>query len=247
MTDEQTPAEDVAFEALENSDDALQEIEALKLEVAALKEQALRYAAEAENTKRRAEREMNDARAYAITKFARDLLEAADNLGQATAHAPKDDTDQAVKNFVIGVEMTQKKLLEAFERNGLKKVDPAAGEKFDPNLHQAMMEQQSAEVSAGAVIKTLQSCYSLFGRLVRPAMVVVAAKGSGAGAPEQTAGTANPYASSGVVSGSRSHSSPGLRFVLLRFMRDLLVEPEQHDCQLRSIHEPLRAQHGFSR
>jgi molecular chaperone GrpE len=89
MTDEQTPAEDMPFEA----DDASQEIEALKLEVVQLKEQALRYAAEAENTKRRAEREMNDARAYAIQKFARDLLGAADNLSRATAHSPKDSTD----------------------------------------------------------------------------------------------------------------------------------------------------------
>ena len=172
------------------------EVEALRAEVAALKDQALRFAAEAENTKRRAEREMNDARAFAITKFARDLLDAADNLGQATTFAPKDSQDQAVKNFVIGVEMTEKKLLEAFERNGLKKVAPAAGEKFDPNLHQAMMEQVSPEVPAGSVIKTLQAGYALFGRLVRPAMVVVAGKGSGVGAPEQTAG-ANPYAADG--------------------------------------------------
>jgi molecular chaperone GrpE len=200
MTDETTPNEiqdddTIDFGATDS------EVEALKAEVVALKDQALRYAADAENTKRRAEREVNDARAYAITKFARDLLEAADNLGQATAHAPKDSQDQVVKNFVVGIEMTQKKLLEAFERNGLKKVDPAAGEKFDPNLHQAMMEQVSDEVGAGAVIKTLQPGYSLFGRLVRPAMVVVAAKGSGAGAPEQTVGTANPYSSTGEVSG----------------------------------------------
>lgn len=200
MTDETTPNEiqdddTIDFGATDS------EVEALKAEVVALKDQALRYAADAENTKRRAEREVNDARAYAITKFARDLLEAADNLGQATAHAPKDVSDQTVKNFVVGIEMTQKKLLEAFERNGLKKVDPAAGEKFDPNLHQAMMEQMSDEVGAGAVIKTLQPGYSLFGRLVRPAMVVVAAKGSGAGAPEQTGGTANPYSSTGEVSG----------------------------------------------
>ena len=200
MTDETTPSEIQDDDAIDFGA-ADSEIEALKAEVATLKDQAMRYAAEAENTKRRAEREMNDARAYAITKFARDLLEAADNLGQATAHAPKDSDDQAVKNFVVGIEMTQKKLLEAFERNGLKKVDPAAGEKFDPHLHQAMMEQLSAEVPAGAIIKTLQAGYSLFGRLVRPAMVVVAAKGSGAGAPEQTAGTANPYSSTGEVSG----------------------------------------------
>ncbi|MDB5470876.1 MAG: GrpE protein [Caulobacter sp.] len=193
MTDE-TNANEIQDDDVIDFSEADSEVEALKVEVAALKDQALRYAADAENTKRRAERDVNDARAYAITKFARDLLEAADNLGQATAHAPKDAQDPVVKNFVVGIEMTQKKLLEAFERNGLKRVDPAAGEKFDPNLHQAMMEQTSADVGAGAVIKTLQPGYSLFGRLVRPAMVVVAAKGSGTGAPEQTAGGANPYA-----------------------------------------------------
>jgi molecular chaperone GrpE len=195
MTDEQTPAEEMPFEV----DDASQEIEALKLEVAALKEQALRYAAEAENTKRRAEREMNDARAYAIQKFARDLLGAADNLSRATAHSPKDSTDAAVKNFIIGVEMTEKELQGAFERNGLKKIDPAKGDKFDPHLHQAVTEQPSTEVAAGGVVAVLQAGYELMGRLVRPAMVAVAAKGStgpstGPASGEQSAGGANPYA-----------------------------------------------------
>lgn len=191
MTDEQTPAEDMPFEA----DDAAQEVEALKLEVAQLKEQALRYAAEAENTKRRAEREMNDARAYAIQKFARDLLGAADNLGRATAHSPKDSTDPAVKNFIIGVEMTEKELQSAFERNGLKKIDPAKGDKFDPHLHQAVTEQPSNEVAAGGVLMVMQAGYELMGRLVRPAMVAVAAKGStGPASPDTPAASANPYA-----------------------------------------------------
>ena len=199
MTDEQTPAEDVAFEA----DDASQEIEALKLEVAALKDQALRYLADAENTKRRAERESNDARAYAIQKFARDLLGVADNLSRATAHSPRESQDAAVTNFIIGVEMTEKELLAAFERNGLKKIDPSKGEKFDPHLHQAVMEQPSDEVSAGGVIQVLQAGYELMGRLVRPAMVAVAAKGSkGPDSPaEPTAGAANPYASNDADTG----------------------------------------------
>src|SRR3979490_2934429 len=81
------------------------EVTALKAETAALKEQILRYAAEAENTKRRAEREANDARAYAIQKFARDLLGVADNLARALAHEPTDNADPVVKNFVLGVEM----------------------------------------------------------------------------------------------------------------------------------------------
>jgi molecular chaperone GrpE len=201
MTDEQTPAEDVAFEASDDFGDASQEIEALQLEVAALKEQALRYAAEAENTKRRAEREMNDARAYAIQKFARDLLGAADNLSRATAHSPKDSTDAVVKNFVVGIEMTEKELQGAFERNGLKQIAPAKGEKFDPHLHQAVMEQPATDVAAGGVITVLQAGYELMGRLVRPAMVAVAAKGStgpstGSATGEPSA-AANPYADAG--------------------------------------------------
>jgi molecular chaperone GrpE len=162
-------------------------LEALRAENAALKEQALRYAAEAENTKRRAERDVNDARAYAIQKFGRDLLDAADSLSRAVQAAPKGDVDPAVKNLVLGIEMTEKALQTAFERNGLKKVDPARGEKFDPNKHQAVMEQPADDVGPGAVVGVLQTGYELFGRLVRPAMVAVTPKVSAPAA-------ASPYA-----------------------------------------------------
>ena len=165
------------------------EVAALRAEVQTLKEQVLRYAAEAENTKRRAEREMNDARAYAIQKFARDLLGAADNLARANGAQPQDVSDPAVKNFVVGVEMTEKELIAAFERNGLKRIDPAKGDKFDPHQHQAMMEQPGSDVAPGAVIQVLQSGYELLGRLVRPAMVVVAAKVAG----EAAAAPGNAY------------------------------------------------------
>jgi len=188
MSEDLTPAD---FEA---GDDAGADVEAMAAEIKALKEQVLRYAAEAENTKRRAEREMNDARAYAITKFARDLLDVADNLSLAIASHPPDSGDATLKSFIEGVELTEKKLLGAFEKNGLAKVSPAKGEKFDPHKHQAMMEQPDADVSAGSVIQTLQSGYELLGRLVRPAMVVVAAKGSGANAPKPDTAAANPYA-----------------------------------------------------
>ncbi|MDP1616509.1 nucleotide exchange factor GrpE [Phenylobacterium sp.] len=193
MTDDHTPAETEAV-----ADAAIEMMEALKAENASLKEQVLRFAAEAENTKRRAEREANDARAYAIQKFARDLLSAADSLSRATAAAPADLDDPAVKNFVLGVEMTEKALQTAFEGNGLKKIDPPRGEKFDPHKHQAMMEQASEDIGAGGVLQVLQTGYELFGRIVRPAMVVVAAKGSGpdAGAPQADSAAGNPYASS---------------------------------------------------
>lgn len=171
------------------------EIEALRAEAAALKEQVLRYAAEADNTRRRAEREANDARAYAIQKFARDLLGVADNLSRALAAHPE-SADPVVKNFIVGVEMTEKELQAAFERNGLKKIQPAKGDKFDPHQHQAMMELADTDVAPGAVVEVMQPGYDLLGRLVRPAMVVVAAKAAATGPkPNGADGSgANPYA-----------------------------------------------------
>ena len=167
---------------------------ALRAEIAQLKDQVLRIAAEGENLRRRTEREANDARAFAIQKFARDLLGVADNLARAMQHAPRDADDAAVKNLVVGLEMTEKELLGAFDRNGLKRVDPARGTKFDPHQHQAVMEQPAADVGAGGVLQVLQVGYELFGRIVRPAMVVVAAKGSASEAPTVEAAVNNPYA-----------------------------------------------------
>ena len=186
MTDETAPAED-------EIEDRAQDTELLRAEVANLKEQVLRYAAEAENTKRRAERETNDARAFAIQKFARDLLGVADNLARAREHAPANADDPMVKNLAVGLEMTEKDLLTAFERNGLKRVDPPRGAKFDPHQHQAVMERPADDLGAGAVLEVLQPGYDLMGRIVRPAMVVVSAKGSKGEAPAGAA-PANPYA-----------------------------------------------------
>ncbi len=162
-------------------DDGLGNIDALIAERDQWKDRALRAVAEAENTKRRAETQSNDARAYAIQRFARDLLGVADNLERALMAAPK-DADSAAAGLITGLELTQKSLLTAFESNNLKRVAPGPGEAFDPHLHQAMMEQPSDSVPGGTVIQTLQAGYSRFGRTVRPAMVVVAAKGSGTSA-----------------------------------------------------------------
>ena len=173
--------EDVAEPTLE------EQIEALKAEVQAAKEQALRALADAENTKRRAEREANDARAYAIQKFARDLLDAADNLARAVQHAPRELEDAQVKNLILGIEMTEKALLTAFERNGLKQLAPEKGARFDPNQHQAMMEQADPTLPPGSVVMMAQPGYELFGRIVRPAMVAVTPK---AAAPKPAEGYA---------------------------------------------------------
>ena len=142
------------------------------------KDRALRAAAEADNVKRRTETQMNDARAFAIQRFAKDLLGVADNLERALKAAPQDADTQAA-GLVSGLELTQKSLLQAFETNGLKRVEPGLGDPFDPHYHDAMMEQPSAEAPGGTVIQTMQAGYALFGRTLRPAMVVVAAKGSG--------------------------------------------------------------------
>jgi molecular chaperone GrpE len=190
MTDE-TAQEDTAPYEFDGPD---AEFDALQAEVARLKEQMLRVAADAENVKRRAERESNDARAYAIQKFARDLLGVADNLQRALQHAPREDADPAVKNLIVGLDMTEKELLAAFERNGLKKVDPQRGAKFDPHLHQAMMEQNAADLPPGTVIQVMQPGYELMGRIVRPAMVAVADRQSGAQSIQPEDGPPGAYA-----------------------------------------------------
>ena len=196
MPDENTPKRDTPkdFEAIETPEDSAP----LRAEIADLKEQVLRYAADAENTKRRAEREANDARAYAIQKFAQDLLGVADNLARALAHEPTEVTDPVVKNFMLGVEMTEKELQGAFERNGLKRIAPARGEKFDPHKHQAMAEAPGTDVAPGYIVEVMQTGYELLGRLVRPAMVVVAARaGASASEPPKGKGGQNPYGDGG--------------------------------------------------
>jgi len=194
MTDE-TPANGHDGEPRDDaqSEAPAGDLEALRAENAQLKDQLLRTAADAENTRRRAEREANDARAYAIQKFARDLAGVADNLQRAMQHAPKDAADPLVKNLAVGLEMTEKDLMAAFERNGLKRIDPPKGGKFDPHQHQAMQEAPATDVPAGSVVQVIQPGYELFGRLVRPAMVIVAARGS-TGPEAAETGAQNPYA-----------------------------------------------------
>jgi len=174
--------------------DSLAPLDAMIAERDQWKDRALRAAAEADNVRRRTETQMNDARAFAIQRFAKDLLGVADNLERALMAAPK-NADAGEAGLVTGLELTQKSLLQAFETNGLKRVAPGPGEAFDPHLHQAMMEQPSGEVPGGSVLATMQAGYELFGRTVRPAMVVVAAKGSGPQGP-------NPYGTAPIGNGA---------------------------------------------
>jgi molecular chaperone GrpE len=146
------------------------------LEAAAeFKDKLLRTLAEMENLRKRTEREVADARLYAITNFAREVLAVADNMHRAlTTIGPevREGGDAQVQAFIEGVELTERELLKALEKNGVKKFSPQ-GEKFDPNLHQAMYEMETTEGPPGYVAQVIQAGYMIGDRVLRPAMVAV--------------------------------------------------------------------------
>lgn len=156
-----------------------------------LKDKLLRTLAEMENLRRRTEREIADAKAYAVTSFARDMLGSADNLRRAIESVPataEAAADSALKSVVEGVELTERELLKTLERHGVRRIEPH-GEKFDPNLHQAMFEAPDESIAKGLVSKVVQTGYKIGERVLRPALVGVSAgsakpAANGAQAPE---------------------------------------------------------------
>jgi molecular chaperone GrpE len=157
-------------------------LELAQAEIADLKDKMLRAVAEAENVRRRAQKDVEDGRRYAITGFARDLLAVADNLGRALDALPEGaDKDPAFGVFVEGVQLTGRELANVLERHGVKEVRPH-GEKFDHNLHQAMFEVEDAAQPHGTINQVLQVGYTLGDRLLRPAMVGVTKAPTGAAA-----------------------------------------------------------------
>jgi len=151
-------------------------------EIADLKDRLLRAAAETENVRRRLERDKQDAVAYAITGFARDLLGVVDNLRRALDAIPADAREnEAVNNVVTGVEMTERELSNVLQRHGVSRIE-AKGLKLDPNVHQAMIEVEDDEAEPGTIVQELQTGYLIKDRLLRPALVSVAKKRAGAAA-----------------------------------------------------------------
>jgi molecular chaperone GrpE len=153
----------------------------LEAELAKAKDDLLRALAEVENTRRRADRQAQEARAYAIDRFAADLLPVADTLGRALSAAPegwRDSGDDALRNLLTGLELTERSLLDAFARHGLKRVG-AKGEAFDPNRHQAVAQIPSPQ-PAGTIAEVMQPGFVLADRTLRAAMVAVSS-GPGAG------------------------------------------------------------------
>jgi len=160
--------------------------EALVRENVDLRDKALRTLAEMENLRKRTAREVADARTYGITGFARDVLGIADNLQRALDAVPaetRESADPMLKALIEGVELTERSLLNALEKNGVKKFDPS-GEKFDPNFQQAMYEVPDASVPAGTVVQVVQAGYMIGERVLRPALVGVSKGGARASASE---------------------------------------------------------------
>ena len=194
MTDTTAGAPETAPEATEAPDP----VAVLAKEAADLKDRLLRTLAEMENLRRRTEREVADSRVYAVTNFARDILAVADNMERAMKALDdeiRDKVDAGVKSLLDGVELTERELLKVMEKHGIKRLEPQ-GQKFDPNLHQAMFELPDPSVPAGTVVQVMQPGYTIGERVLRPALVGIA-KGGPKAAP---AGEAPANDNSGAAS-----------------------------------------------
>ena len=164
------PGEDEVEEHEGDATSGLQE------ELAEAKQQVLYARAETQNVRRRMEKDIQDARAYAATGFARDILSVADNLSRAIDAIPEDlREDSKFKGLVQGIQATQRELDKVFAQHGISRI-AAMGLPLDPNQHQAMMEVPTAEAEAGTVVQEMQAGYMIKDRLLRPAMVGVARK-----------------------------------------------------------------------
>jgi molecular chaperone GrpE len=153
-----------------------EELAALRNQLEEAKQEVLYAKAETQNVRRRLEKDIADTRAYAATGFARDILSVADNLARALEAVPTDlREDEKLKNFVAGIEATQREIDKVFAAHGITRI-AAVGLPLDPNQHQAMLEVPSAEAEPGTVVQELQAGYMIKERLLRPAMVAVAKK-----------------------------------------------------------------------
>jgi molecular chaperone GrpE len=159
----------------------------LETEKTELKDKLLRALADMENLRRRTEKDLADARIYGVTRFARDMLDVADNLRRAVESVPaevRDSADGSFKTLLEGVDLTERDLLKKMEAHGVRKQAPE-GLKFDPNMHQAMFEVPDDTKPNGTVLQVIQSGYVIGDRVLRPAMVGVS-KGGPKGAPGES-------------------------------------------------------------
>lgn len=179
MNDPQSQSQDEAVQATLKEDIQSQdanESDPRDKQILELKDQLLRAIAETENTRRRGQKEREDTAKYAVSNFAKETLAVADNFSRALDAAPKNVSDPALKNLMMGIEATSRQLQATLERFGIKKIEPL-GQPFDPNFHRVMMEVDNTEKPAGTVVQVMQAGYLIHDRLLREALVAVA-KGS---------------------------------------------------------------------
>lgn len=172
-----------------NEPEPFTEIENLITENSALKDKVLRTMAEMENLRRRTEREVADAKAYGVTSFARDMLTFGDNLRRAIESVSTDEraaASAALVSFIEGIELTERDFLSRLARHGVKKIDPQ-GQKFDPNMHEALFEVPDPSAVTGTVLQVVESGYAIGDRCLRPAKVGVAKGGPKAAANGEAA------------------------------------------------------------
>jgi molecular chaperone GrpE len=200
MRDEKSTGSDMTEQTARAEDEAAQQAQetaaatpqptpstALEREHAEMKDRLLRTLAEMENLRKRTEREVADARLYGASSFARDVLAVADNMRRALDAVPPEvraGAEAGMNSLVEGVELTERELLKALEKNGVRQFTPQ-GEKFDPNVHQAMYEVPDASVPAGSIVQVVQPGYMIGERVLRPALVGVS-KGGPKVAPNST-------------------------------------------------------------
>jgi molecular chaperone GrpE len=185
MSDQSARAEDEAAKRLEKTPEAPAAAPeptpstALEREHAEMRDRLLRTLAEMENLRKRTEREVVDARLYGVSSFARDVLGVADNMRRALDAAPPElraSAQAGVKALIEGIELTERELVKALEKNGVRQFTPER-EKFDPNVHQAMFEVPDASVPAGSIVQVVQPGYMIGERVLRPALVGVSKGG----------------------------------------------------------------------
>ena len=169
-------SDETSVEDTEENIEAQSEEDKLQEEISSLKEEKIRVLAEMENLRKRFDREKIDSIKFGSVNFARDILSPGDNLERALSAINKEEKhSDSIKNLIEGLMMVKKEFVSALEKNGISKID-SVDKKFDPNLHQAMMEVENDDLDEGVVVQEIQSGYMMHDRLLRPAMVAVSKK-----------------------------------------------------------------------
>lgn len=162
-----------ALHAMEHVDTPAPQQASPDEELAMMKDQLLRTMAEMENLRKRTQKEVDDIRKYAVTQFARDLISVLENLDRAESSIPVEMEEGVLKNIAEGVRLTHRELAATFKKHGIERIHPMS-EKFNHDLHQAIVEIPDGTVEAGTVLQVMQSGFTIHGRLLRPALVGVA-------------------------------------------------------------------------